>query len=83
LAGADALKGGIHADAVGQLEHASDCLAAPLGQDVGGAELARDFACLDRRQGIIPKSGCDRAPFTRGEPGGDCYSSPENRSHAD
>ena len=24
----------------------------------------RDFACLDRRQGIIPKSGCDRAPFT-------------------
>ena len=43
LPGADALEGGVDADAVGQLEHRSDGVVAPLGQDVGGAELEGDL----------------------------------------
>ena len=42
LLGADALQHGVDAVAAGELEDALDRLLAALGDDVGGAELARE-----------------------------------------
>jgi hypothetical protein len=43
LAGADALERGANADSVGQVHDGLGCLFAPLLDDVGGAEFAREL----------------------------------------
>ena len=46
--GADALEDGVDAEAAGELADALDGLLAALGDDVGGAELARERDAVRR-----------------------------------